>query len=700
MVKLGKLFSILVVFALLILLAPAVVLTGQNVGAAGEPVTEEIEASFSFSVDSGGEWHTFQAGSGGVQPVEDPRLALVQYTRQNVVIPGATANVPGCGFRNYTTGSGTVASTLGNLNGTMTLEWIAVRFNQVYSHTPIYMTTTDFGWMWGRGHYDEGGGDNFVFVFIADLDCNDDMTSAAGKGFIQSVEENGRFGSMANPPELRHHIMGDLDIALSGGTYTGSFHLRNYPPNEVYDVGPLNITGGVLQEWTDNINPQLRLMNVTTDGPMDTPYDTFYEPGFEEIDWGKDPIKYVVDSARLGSNGTMDLTRNTILYLNQTVVGEDTYIHIQANPACVLYIDDTYATTGNDTSAYGELWEILLLSLPYQEQIVDPGDPKFFNQSGYTFCPFGTVNGQPTSTSGMYVGAESFADAEIYIQATVGTAYQYSYDISYGLYAHPKVEKVFPSNGFPNTTMDVKIYGKYFLRANNTVPNSGSVDFGPGITVNSYTINTNNPIDNSITASITIAPGASLGARDVNVTSCFGYSYPNGAAPYKSGLGTFNIVTEGSTLEGHVSFAGRGGSGPEWIESFEVKGFEPGNLDFEVWSGTATTNETGVFTMPDLLPETYDIGIKNSTCLSELATNVTLNSTGVGNFSNREGDIKPTDKVDGFDVSMLSGAYGSRPGDSNWKVAADLNRSEKVDGFDVSLLSPNYGVRGAAYGYF
>jgi hypothetical protein len=89
--------------------------------------------------------------------------------------------------------------------------------------------------------------------------------------------------------------------------------------------------------------------------------------------------------------------------------------------------------------------------------------------------------------------------------------------------------------------------------------------------------------------------------------------------------------------------------------------------------------------------------------LSELVTNVTVgfNETKVVDFGTiREGDIKETDKVDGADVSALSVAYNSRPGDPNWNPNADLNRSGKVDGFDVSALSYNYNVRGDAAGHF
>jgi len=158
-----------------------------------------------------------------------------------------------------------------------------------------------------------------------------------------------------------------------------------------------------------------------------------------------------------------------------------------------------------------------------------------------------------------------------------------------------------------------------------------------------------------------------------------------------------------TSLEGRVSFGGRGlAPSSRWIEPFVVKLFEPGNLDNVLWEGTATTNSSGYFTITGLIPGTYDIGIKNATCLSELETGVVLSGaiTVVDFGTTREGDIITSDKVDIADVSALSGAYNSRPGDPNWNPNADLNRSGKVDGFDVSALSYSYGVRGAAAGHF
>lgn len=155
-------------------------------------------------------------------------------------------------------------------------------------------------------------------------------------------------------------------------------------------------------------------------------------------------------------------------------------------------------------------------------------------------------------------------------------------------------------------------------------------------------------------------------------------------------------------LEAHVSFVGRGEAPDDrWIELFEVKLFAPGTTNV-VWEGNRTTNNTGWFNLSDVVVGTYDIAIKNCTCLSELEpVTVSEGAGGVVDFgTTREGDVQESDKIDGFDVSALGMAYGTNPGDGNWDPNADLNRSGKVDGFDTSLLGMNYGERGDASGCF
>ena len=691
MAKLWTSLSLLLVVVMLLFLAPTLLLLpGQIVSAAGEEVTQEIEATFSFN-ETGllGDWYSFTAGSGTIQP---PGPCLAQYTRDNVIAyNGINQTVPDCQFRNYTTGSGGVA---GDLAGTLSLAWNTVTFNYTYPYTPRYNATDPyFGWMAGRGHFYDGSNtnNNFTFVFVADFDCNThNMTNAAGKGFMLSVNENGAFAG--------HKIIGDFEITKTGDSYTGSFHLRNYPPDEVYALGMLNVGGGVLQEFTDNITAGVSLVDFTQDGAISTPTDDITK--FEEVAWGRDPIKNIT-SGHLGVGGEMDLSRNNILYLKQPVKNATQWVYIQGLPVCNLYINDTNAgTRAGDGSSYGKLYELLLLTIPYQELTVNMSVPNYFDQYGYTFTPFGMFN----PSTECYAGTESFANAEIFIQAVVGTALQHSTDLSYGLYPHPRVTSITPNNGNSGQTMSVTIAGKYLLRAANFANNTGSVSFGLGVTVNSYSFKNSSPIDNEIIANITIGSVVSAGPRDVNVTSCFGYAGGHGAAPYESDVvvGGFTINGNTGTLNGHVDLKRKAPAGNfTWVTPLVVQFFDNSTKTL-VLVKNVTTDAYGNFTLGDIGVGTWDVAVKNWTTLSRMAySNVFTTGNNSISFGPQlaESDTDNDDQIKGADFNRVLVNFGAVPGDPNWNAMYDFDRSFKIDGADFNLVLTKFNLKGDLYYY-
>jgi len=116
-----------------------------------------------------------------------------------------------------------------------------------------------------------------------------------------------------------------------------------------------------------------------------------------------------------------------------------------------------------------------------------------------------------------------------------------------------------------------------------------------------------------------------------------------------------------------------------------------------VWQGNRTTNNTGWFNITDVPVGTYDIGIKNWTCLSEVVSNVTVIG-GVGAVvdfgTTREGDVNNDDYVGLDDYTLIVAAYDSVPGSGNWNDCCDFNRDSYVGLDDYTVLVNHYDMIG------
>jgi len=149
-------------------------------------------------------------------------------------------------------------------------------------------------------------------------------------------------------------------------------------------------------------------------------------------------------------------------------------------------------------------------------------------------------------------------------------------------------------------------------------------------------------------------------------------------------------------LEGIVSFPGRDKSYDRWVEELEVRFWEYGSE--KSWSPVpAITDRNGYFDVFGIPPGTYNVAIKNWTCLSELETGVVLPDgevTEVDFGTTREGDANDDDWVTGSDRSLLYAAWGSHEGDPNWNPHCDFNRDGWITGADRNLMYTYWNQHG------
>jgi hypothetical protein len=170
--------------------------------------------------------------------------------------------------------------------------------------------------------------------------------------------------------------------------------------------------------------------------------------------------------------------------------------------------------------------------------------------------------------------------------------------------------------------------------------------------------------------------------------------FDNVLSPAAAINGNVVIVACETILDGHVGLQGRPAAPhASWVTDLTVNFLGDGAV-------VATTDNAGDFTVPDVEPGTYDICVKSSHALSQLATGVEIvacETTSVDFGTLREGDATNDDVITLADYAALYVAYGSIPGDANWNPNCDFNEDDAVSLGDYSLLYTNYGETGDCY---
>jgi len=236
------------------------------------------------------------------------------------------------------------------------------------------------------------------------------------------------------------------------------------------------------------------------------------------------------------------------------------------------------------------------------------------------------------------------------------------------------------ANFAPNRTLTMAVNGN-----GTTVPAVGNYTYGNGTVVNiSASPDPGWEFVNWTTANMSEITNATAKSTTVTVDE------------NKTVTANFAEVTA-ATLEGNVTFPGAP-QGPRWVRQFEVRFFNSTTGNETAWSPmNATTNSTGVFNITGLDPGTYNVSIKNWTCLSEVNSSVTLGAgnTTVADFGmTREGDSNNDDWIVLADRTILYTGWGTQQGGAGWNAHCDFNRDGWLTLADRTIMYTYWAQHG------
>jgi len=636
-------FCVAVVVTLSLLLVPAVA-PPVALASPGPDLPNPLTVTFDANITSTGAYNAFNV-------VPDPGNGSygVQFSRAPVLYWN---NLTNCKFYNISNATGAIS---GDLSGGISLSWNRLDLNMSYPNSSQWFVGSPdgFGILYIKGNLTTSQLGNFNFVAAGDLDYK--STTVKGAGRICTVIP------WQAPPvngSLNDVLIGEItNYTLTASKISGSLSLRYYnrTKGEIATNWSYMTLSGVLgADVVDNITSSVSLIQFTKNNLVTDPS---YTVAMEESTSNRE-VPQNITGGDFGVGGTLTLNRTGVmsyLRISDMNLPKDS-VHAIRNTQ-----DNWNSTTANVTG--GLSYSIVVVDMfNFTEAGVD--------QHAYTFMP-GYSPGY--TGTGYFAGFESFLIAATHIDLDENI---YGQDYSFDLLPTPVVSSVSPCVGQAGQTLSVTIKGKWFLV--NETYNPLTISFGPNVTVNSHAVVN----DTVITANITIGGGAGTGASNVSVTK------RNLTGTLSGGFGV------GAAVEGQVTFPGRAGGNAN-IEPFNVTVKDAGTNN-TVWTGTSTTNVGGVFTVTGLAPGSYDIRIKNATCLREKVTNVTLtlgNSTVAVFNQTREGDIDGNNVVNMMDRDYLYFGWGTQNVIQSGYYC-DLDRNGWLNMMDRDLMYYVWGQAG------
>jgi subtilisin family serine protease len=211
--------------------------------------------------------------------------------------------------------------------------------------------------------------------------------------------------------------------------------------------------------------------------------------------------------------------------------------------------------------------------------------------------------------------------------------------------------------------------------------------------------------------SIVFRIGTTTGAADVladtivvpdtNTVSLTGLTLTPGKPYYLRGIYK-NGAGMTTTVDTQINASGPQISGTATLESWiggevtAVAELRMPGTKIVLESHTIVIKSNGTFSFRAGAAGTYDLTLKTPMSLRRKKASVTVPSGGLTgqNFALLNGDVDGNNTVTLTDYSVLSRAYGTRPGDFRWDARADLNGDLLVDMTDYALVRANYRKEG------
>jgi hypothetical protein len=379
---------------------------------------------------------------------------------------------------------------------------------------------------------------------------------------------------------------------------------------------------------------------------------------------------------------------------NTTTVGFDTDFNVTVSAVCYAGNADTWQIMVDFDETYLQVINITRPATLPTGEAPDPypGAPTLNNTDGWVYDGYGTPPLTPTVNVTFDAWTIHFRSNNV----TTGSTYlNFVYiDPFHSTMAILAGEDYLNWTEVVNGTVRI---GSPTLTVNVTPADKGNVTINSTITPSSYPNTTTWDWDDvvQLNATTTVenwtfdhwSGGLSGSENPTNITM----------DDNKNVTANFASTAAGATLEGHVTFSGRGAApNDKWIEPFVVRFFQGGSE--MAWSPiNATTNDTGVFNITDLDPGTYNVSIKNWTCLSELVTGVTLtagNTTVVVFGTTREGDSNNDDWIVLSDRTILYTGWGSQSPNPGYNAHADFNRDGWLTLADRTIMYTYWAQHG------